>query len=119
MSDHSKRTRSQLILPEEFEDVHLGISPLRAAKQERRRNIQTDPPAGSFEATPPPSVEVGGDESDDELLLSPHKTRPPKRQSLSQQPESPSRTDHERQCKRLKQDHIDGESPAWGGDTNV
>lgn len=118
MSDNSKRTRSQLILSEEFGDVHLGISPLRAARLERRRNIQTDPPAGSSEA-PPPSVEVGGHESDDELLLSPHKIRPPKRQPLSQQPESPSRTDHERQCKRLKQDHNDGEYPAWGGDSNV
>ena len=118
MSDHSKRTRSQLILSEEFEDIHLGISPLRAARLERKRNVQTDPPAGSSEAARL-SVEVGGDESDDELLLSPHKTRPPKRQPLSQQPESPSRTDHERQCKRFKQDHLDGEYPAWGGDSNV
>ncbi|KAF8496431.1 hypothetical protein F5888DRAFT_1703821 [Russula emetica] len=110
MSDHSKRTRSQLILSEEFGEIHLGVSPLRAARQERRKNIQTDPLDGSSEATPPPNVEVGGDESDDELLLSPHKTRPPKRQPLSQQPESPSRTDHERQCKRLKQDHNDEQS---------
>jgi hypothetical protein len=118
MSDNSKRTRSQLILSEEFGDVHLGISPLRAARQERRRNVQTDPPAGSSEATPH-SVEVGGDESGGKLLLSPHKTRPPKREPLSQQPESPSRTDHERQCKRLKQDNNDGEYPAWFGDSNV
>ena len=119
MSDHSKRTRSQLILPEEFGDVHLGISPLRAARQERRRIIPTDdPPAGSSEAHPHLSVEAGGDQNDDELLLSPHKTRPPKRQPLSQQPESPSRTDHERQCKRLKQDHDDGEY-SWGGVSNV
>lgn len=122
MSDNSKRTRSQLILPEEFGDIYLGISPLRAARQERRRNIQTDLPPG-FSDAPPPEAELGGDEADDELLLSPHKTRPQKRQPLSQQPESPSRTDHdhERQCKRkrLKQDHNDGEYPAWGGDSNV
>jgi hypothetical protein len=111
MSDHAKRTRSQLVLPEEFGEVLLGISPLRAARLERKRNIQTDPPAGPSDATPP-SVEAGGDEGDDELLLSPHKTRPPKRQPLSQQPESPSRTDHEREYKRLKQDHSDGEYPA-------
>ena len=114
MSDHSKRTRSQLLISEEFGEVHLGISPLRAARLERRRNIHTDPLAGSSEATPP-SVEAGGDESDDELLLSPHKIRPPKRQPLSQQPESPSRTDHERECKRFKQGHNDGEYPAWVG----
>ena len=120
MSDNSKRTRSQLILPEEFGDIHLGISPLRAARQERRRNIQTDLPPGLSDATPP-EAELGRDETDDELLLSPHKTRPQKRQPSSQQPESPSRTDHdhERQCKRLKQDHHDGEYPAWGGDSNV
>jgi hypothetical protein len=118
MSDNSKRTRSQLILSEEFGEVPLGISPLRAARQERRRNIQTDPPAGSSEATPP-NVEVGGDEGDDELLLSPHKIRLPKRQPLSQQPESPLRTDHERQWKRLKQDHNDGEYSAWGGVSNM
>ena len=114
MSDHSKRTRSQLILSEEFGEVHLGISPLRAAKQERRRNLHTDPSAGSYEAAPPPNDQVGGDESNEELLLSPHQTRPPKRQPLSQQPESPLRIDHERQCKRLKQDHDDGEYLAWG-----
>lgn len=118
MSDSSKRTRSQLILSEEFGEVPLGISPLRAARQERRRNVQTDPPAGSSEATPP-GVEAGGDEGDDELMFSPHETRPPKRQPLSQQPESPWRTDHERECKRLKQDHNDGEYPAWGGDGNM
>ena len=118
MSDHSKRTRSQFVLPEEFGDVHLGISPLRAARLERKRNIQTDPPAGSSE-TAPPGVEAGGDEGDNGLFLSPYETRPPKRQPMSQQPESPSRTDHERQCKRLKQDHNDGECSAWGGDGNV
>jgi len=118
MSDNSKRTRSQLILSEEFGEVPLGISPLRAARQERRRNIQTDPPAGSSEATLP-GVEVGGDEGDDELMFSPYESRPPKRQPLSQQPESLLRTDHERQCKRLKQDHNDGEYTAWGGDGNV
>jgi hypothetical protein len=114
MSDHSKRTRSQLLLSEEFGEVHLGISPLRAAKQERRRNLHTDLSAGSSETPPPPNVQVGGDESNEELLLSPHNTRPPKRQPLSQQPESPLRIDHERQCKRLKQDHDDGEYLAWG-----
>ncbi len=115
MSDNSKRTRSQSVQPEEFGEVHLGISPLRAARQERRKNLQTDIPAGSSEAAPP-NVEVGGDESDDELLLSPHKTRPPKRPPLSQQPESPSRTetDYERQYKRLKQDRNDGEYLSWG-----
>ena len=111
MSDNFKRTRSQLILSEEFGEVPLGISPLRAARQERRRNIQTDQPAGPSEVTPP-GVEVGVDEGDDELMFSPHETRPPKRQPLSQQPESPLRTDHERQCKRFKQDHNDGEYPA-------
>ena len=114
MSDHSKRTRSQLLLPDEFGEVHLGISPLRAARLERRRNIQTDLPAGSSGATPL-SVEVGGDESDDEPPLYPHKDRPPKRQPLSQQLESPSRSDHERQNKRLKQDHDDGEYREWRG----
>jgi hypothetical protein len=67
---------SQLILSEEFGDVHLGISLLRAAKQERRKNIQTDLPASSSEPTPPPSVRVGGDESDNELLLSPTRLDP-------------------------------------------
>ena len=107
MSEH-KRTRSQLTLPEEFSDVHFGISPLRAARQERRRNVETDLPAGPSESPASSNVVVGGDESDDELLLSPPKTRPPKRQSLSQQPEFPPETDHERQHKRLKQDHDDG-----------
>jgi hypothetical protein len=78
VSDNSKRTRSQLILSEEFGDVHFGISPLRAAKQERRKNLQTDLPAGSSEAPGPSNVGVGGDESNDELLLSPPKIRPPK-----------------------------------------
>lgn len=108
MSDHSKRTRSQLSLPEEFSDVHFGISPLRAARLERRRNIQTDLPAGSSDAPAFPNVEVSGDESDDELLLSPPKPRPPKRQSLSQEPGFTPETDHERHYKRLKQDHNDG-----------
>lgn len=114
MSDNSKRTRSQLILSEEFEDVHFGISPLRAAKQERRRNLQTDLPAGFSEAPATSTVGVGGDDSDDELLLSPSKTRPPKRQSLSPQPGFPPEADHERQFKRLKQDHIDGGYLKWG-----
>jgi hypothetical protein len=108
MSDNSKRTRSQLILSEEFGDVHFGISPLRAAKQERRRILQTDLPAGFSDASTPSNVGVGGDESDDELLLSPSKTRPPKRQSLSEQPGFPPEADYERQCKRLKQDHNGG-----------
>jgi hypothetical protein len=107
MSDHSKRTRSQLVLPEEFGEVHFGISPLRAARQEIRRNLQTDLPAGSSEVYTSPNVGIGGDESDDELLLSPSKPRPPKRQPLSQQPGFPPEAD-ERQCKRLKQDHYDG-----------
>ena len=111
MSDHSKRTRSQLLLSEEFGEVHLGVSPLRAARLERRRNVQTDPPAGPSQVTAP-SVEVGGDERNGQLPLSFHETRLPKRQPLFQQPESPSRTDHERQWKRLKQDHDDGELPA-------
>jgi hypothetical protein len=114
MSDNSKRTRSQLILSEEFGDVHFGVSPLRAAKQERRRNLHTDLPAGSSEDSAPSNVGVGGDESDDELLLSPHKTRPPKRQPLSQQPGFLPEIDHERQFKRLKQDHDDGGFLEWG-----
>ena len=114
MAEHFKRTRSQLSLPEEFSDVHFGISPLRAAKLERRRNIQSDLPAGSSDSPASPDVGVGGDESDDELLLSPPKARPPKRQSLSQQPEFAPETDHERQYKRLKQDHNDGVYLQWG-----
>ena len=109
MSDHSKRTRSQLALPEEFGEVHFGISPLRAARQERRRNLQTDSHTESFGPPAPPNIGVGGDESDDELLLSPPKTRPPKRPSLSQQQLGfSSETDSERLYKRLKRDHNDG-----------
>jgi len=108
MSDHSKRTRSQLTLPEEFGEVHFGVSPLRAARQERRRNHQTDSPAESSQSPAPPNVRVGESDSDDELLLSPRKTRPPKRPSSSPQPGYSPGTDAERQSKRLKQDHKDG-----------
>jgi hypothetical protein len=112
MSDHSKRTRSQLALPDdEFGEVHFGISPLRAARQERRKNTQTglleDYP-GYAAAPAPPNVGAGDCDSDDELLLSPHKTRPLKRPSLSQQPEFSLEVDSERQYKRSKQDHNDG-----------
>lgn len=109
MTDHSKRTRSQLALPDdEFGDVHFGISPLRAARQERRKNIETGLPADYPGNPGPPNVGVGEDDSDDELLLSPHKTRSLKRPSLSQQPELSSEVDSERQYKRSKQDHGDG-----------
>jgi len=109
MSDHSKRTRSQLALQDdEFGEVHFGISPLRAARQERRKNIQTGLSEDYTGPLAPPNVEVSDDDSDDELLLSPHKTRPLKRPSLSQQPEFSSEVDSERQYKRSKQDHDDG-----------
>jgi hypothetical protein len=110
MSDHAKRTRSQLALPEEFREVHFGISPLRAARQERRRNLQTDFSVDS--SAPHASSNVGvndGGESDDELLLSPPKIRSQKRPPFSQEPEHPLDSDTERQFKRFKKGHDDGE----------
>ena len=109
MGDHSKRTRSQLALPDdEFGEGHFGISPLRAARQEIRKNLQTSLPSDYSGPPAPPNVEVSEDDSDDELLLSPNKTRSLKRPSLSQQPEFSSEVDSERQHKRSKQDHNDG-----------
>ncbi|KAI9462614.1 hypothetical protein F5148DRAFT_218134 [Russula earlei] len=107
MSDHSKRTRSQLTLPEEFGEVHFGISPLRAARQERRRNLQADPLTDHPQSPAHPNIGVGGDESDDELLLSPPKARLQKRPPLSQQPGVSLEGGPERQLKRFKQDHRD------------
>jgi hypothetical protein len=101
MSDHTKRTRSQLALPEEFRDVHFGISPLRAAKQERRRNLQTNLSVGSH------ASDEG--QSDDELLLSPPKIPPQKRAYLSQEPEHPPERGFEGRFKRFKKNHDDGE----------
>jgi hypothetical protein len=110
MSDHTKRTRSQLALPEEFSEVHFGISPLKAARQERRRNLQTNPSLDSSAPHVPSNVGVNdGDQSDDELLLSPPKIRPQKRAPFSQQPEHPLGSDTERHFKRFKKDHDDGE----------
>ena len=107
MSDHSKRTRSQLALPDELEEVHFGVSPLRAARQERRRNLHSSHLTDSSGPPELPNVGVSQDESDDELLLSPHKTRPLKRPHLSQPGNSPE-VDTASRYKRPKQGHDDG-----------
>ncbi len=99
MSDHAKRTRSQLSLADEFGDVHLGISPLKAARQEWRKSVPVASPLVSSEPHAPPNV--GINQSDDELLLSHHKDIPQKRTSPK-----PHENDPERQFKRLKKDHI-------------
>ena len=103
MSDHAKRTRSQLSLPDEFGDVHLGISPLKAARQEWRKNV----PVASPLVHAPPNVAVS---DNDELLFSHHDDRPQKR--TSPQPQVSSlEDDAERQFKRLKKDHNEGDGP--------
>ena len=104
MSDHAKRTRSQLSLPDEFGDVHLGISPLKAARQEWRKIV---PVASPLVHVPPNG---GVNQCDDELLLSHHKDRPQKRTSPQPQ-ESSSENDAERQSKRLKKGHSEGDEP--------
>jgi len=103
MSDHAKRTRSQLSLSDEIGDIYLGISPLKAARQEWRRNIQVASPLVSSQSHTPPNVPAN--ESDDP---SHHKDIPQKR--TSPKPESSSEIDAERQLKRLKTDHVEGES---------
>ena len=107
MSDHSKRTRSQLASPDEFGEVHFGISPLRAARQERRKNLQSSHLADSSGPPEPPNVGVAQDESDDELLLSPPKARSLKRPHVSQPGFSPE-VDTASRYKRPKQNHDDG-----------
>ncbi|KAH8996296.1 hypothetical protein EDB92DRAFT_1942681 [Lactarius akahatsu] len=102
MSDHAKRTRSQLSLTDEVGDIHLGISPLKAARQERRKNIPVASPLVSSELHAPPNV--GANQNDDGYLLSHHEDRPQKRTSPKPQEDDP-----ERQFKRLKKDHIEGE----------
>ncbi|KAI9465677.1 hypothetical protein BJY52DRAFT_477970 [Lactarius psammicola] len=99
MSDHAKRTRSQLSLADEFGDVHLGVSPLKAARQEWRKNIPVASPLVSSEPHAPPNV--GVNQSDDGPVLSHHEDRPQKRTSPK-----PEENDAERQFKRLKKDHI-------------
>lgn len=101
MSDHAKRTRSQLTL-DEFGDIHLGVSPLKAARQEWRKSV----PVASPLVHTPPNVQVN--QCDDELLLSHHSDRPQKRTSPTPQ-ELSSENDPERQLKRLKKDHDEGE----------
>jgi hypothetical protein len=77
--------------------------------------LQTDPPADSSAPYTPCNVGVNdGDESDDELLLSPPKIRPQKRASFSQQPENPQESDAGRQFKRFKKGHDDGEHLSCG-----
>ncbi|KAH9177812.1 hypothetical protein EDB89DRAFT_1442983 [Lactarius sanguifluus] len=102
MSDHAKRTRSQLSLTDGVGDVHLGVSPLKAARQEWRKNIPVASPLVSSELHAPPNV--GANQNDDEPLLSQHEDRPQKRTSPKPQEDDP-----ERQFKRLKKDHIEGE----------
>jgi hypothetical protein len=104
MSDHAKRTRSQLLLSEEFGDVSLAISPLKAARQEWRKNM----PVAVASSLAPPNVRVN--QTDDELSLSHHKDRPQKRTSPKPE-ELSSENDTERQAKRLKKDHIEDEGP--------
>lgn len=101
MSDHAKRTRSQLTL-DEFGDVHLGVSPLKAARQEWRKSV----PVASPLVHTPPNVQVN--QRDDKLLLSHHSDRPQKRTSPTPQ-ELSSENDPERQLKRLKKDHSEGD----------
>ncbi|KAH9060538.1 hypothetical protein EDB87DRAFT_586870 [Lactarius vividus] len=102
MSDHAKRTRSQLSLTDEVGDVHLGISPLKAARQERRKNIPVASPLISSQLHAPPNV--GANQNDDGPLHSHHEDRPQKRVSPKPQEDDP-----ERQFKRLKKDHLEGE----------
>ncbi|KAI0262569.1 hypothetical protein BC834DRAFT_939601 [Gloeopeniophorella convolvens] len=108
----SKRTRSQVVLSDELGEVSLGISPLKAARQGRRRNEQS-----SSYATPGSSVpdDVGVDEddqSDDELLLSPVKIRPQKRPPTSPHRGTLLENSIDRQLKRLKTEHAEDQPTA-------
>ena len=99
MSDNAKRTRSQLLLSDDFGDVSLGISPLKAARQGWRKNM---PVASPLVSHVPPNVRVN--QSDDDP--SHHKDQPQKRTSPKPQ-ELYSENDSERQFKRLKKDHVE------------